>query len=133
MAEKMNITRAKALAFAIRYIQIVEDSNAIFDDEQLEMYDKDSDEVCAVLNKMLDSISKPRAKQVSKARIGNENLAHKLWDASESSITTKDATEKGIPEIMTTQKAAAVLRVGVELGLFEKVSEGKKVSYRKIG
>lgn len=133
MAEKMNITRAKALAFAIRYIQIVEDSNAIFDDEQLEMYDKDSDEVCAVLNKMLDSISKPRAKQVSKARIGNENLAHKLWNASEGSITTKDATEKGIPEIMTTQKAAAVLRVGVELGLFEKVSEGKKVSYRKIG
>ena len=84
-------------------------------------------------DKMLQSISKPRAKQVSKARIGNENLAHKLWDASEGAITTKDATEKGIPEIMTTQKAAAVLRVGVELGFFEKVSEGKKVSYRKIG
>lgn len=111
MAEKM--TRKQALEFAIANIE--------------------NEEVTEILGKMLESISKPRAKQVSKARIGNENLAHKLWDVSEGSITTKDATEKGIPEIMTTQKAAAVLRVGVELGLFEKVAEGKKVSYRKIG
>ena len=112
MAEKM--TRKQALEFAIANIE--------------------NEEVTEVLGKMLESISKPRAKQVSKARIGNENLAHKLWDATEGAIsTTKDATEKGIPEIMTTQKAAAVLRVGVELGLFEKVAEGKKVSYRKIG
>lgn len=111
MAEKM--TRKQALEFAIANLE--------------------NTEVTEVLSKMLESISKPRAKQVSKARIGNENLAHKLWDASEGAITTKDATEKGIPEIMTTQKAAAVLRVGVELGLFEKVTEGKKVTYHKIG
>lgn len=127
MAEK--ITRKQALEFAIdgvEYARNLWETDGDWSPEQ-------SDEVITVLKKMLESISKPRAKQVSKARIGNENLAHKLWDASEGSITTKDATEKGIPEIMTTQKAAAVLRVGVELGLFEKVSEGKKVSYRKIG
>lgn len=118
MAEKM--TRKQALEFAMKLIEDTSDAPEFVDAHE-------------VLNKMLDSISKPRAKQVSKARIGNENLAHKLWDATEGAISTKDATEKGIPEIMTTQKAAAVLRVGVELGLFEKVAEGKKVSYRKIG
>ncbi len=119
MAEKM--TRKQALENVIAFLN---------DNEQFG--DNWADEI-EVLSKMLESISKPRAKQVSKARIGNENLAHKLWDATEGAISTKDATEKGIPEIMTTQKAAAVLRVGVELGLFEKVAEGKKVSYRKIG
>ena len=132
MAEKMNVTRAKALAFAIRYIQIVEDSNAIFDDEQLEMYDKDSDEVCEVLQKMLDSISKPRKATVSKARLQNANLAAWLHENAPETVATKDVVNLGNPYIATTQKAAAVLRVAVERGLFEKVTEGKKVSYRKL-
>ncbi len=112
MAEKNTITRAQALQFAIDNL--------------------DNAEVVEVLNKMLASISKPRAKQISKARLGNESLAHKLYEVAPNAFTTKDATELGIPEIMTTQKASAVLRVGVELGLFEKFAEGKKVRYRKI-
>lgn len=111
MAEKM--TRKQALEFAIANLE--------------------NEEVTEVLSKMLESISKPRAKQVSKARLSNENTARALWNVSPETITTKAATETGIPEIMTTQKAAAVLRVGVELGLFEKLTEGKKITYRKIG
>lgn len=111
MAEKM--TRKQALEFAIANLE--------------------NEEVTEVLSKMLESISKPRAKQVSKARTMNENTARALWNVSPETLTTKAATEMGIPEIMTTQKASAVLRVGVELGLFEKVTEGKKVTYRKIG
>lgn len=113
MAEKSTVTRKQALEFAIANL--------------------DNEDVTAVLNKMLESISKPRAKQVSKARIGNESLAHKLHEVAPSELTTKGATELGIPEIMTTQKASAVLRVGVELGLFEKTAEGKKITYHKIG
>lgn len=111
MAEKM--TRKQALEFAIANLE--------------------NEEVTEVLSKMLESISKPRAKQMSKARLSNEHTAKMLWEVSPETITTKAATEMGIPEIMTTQKAAAVLRVGVELGLFEKVTKGKKVTYRKIG
>ena len=111
MAEKM--TRKQALEFAISNLE--------------------NEEVTEVLSKMLESISKPRAKQVSKARLSNEHTAKALWNVSPETITTKAATEMGIPEIMTTQKAAAVLRVGVELGLFEKLTEGKKITYHKIG
>lgn len=115
MSEKKNtITRAAALEYAIANCG-------------------DNPDVVEVLSKMYASITKPRAKAVSKARIANENLAKALWNACEGAITTKDATEKGLPEIMTTQKAAAVLRVATELGLFERVTDGKKVTYHKIG
>ena len=127
MAEKM--TRKQALEFAIdgvEYARNLWETDGDWSPEQ-------SDEVIAILKKMLESISKPRAKQVSKARLSNEHTAKALWEISPETITTKAATEMGIPEIMTTQKAAAVLRVGVELGLFEKLTEGKKVAYRKIG
>lgn len=107
------ITRKAALEFAITNL--------------------DNPEVCAVLQKMLDSISKPRKATISKARAKNENLA--MWllvHASDGEITTKDVVNLGNPEIATTQKASAVLRVAVEQGLFEKIVDGKKVSYRKL-
>lgn len=107
------ITRKAALEFAIANL--------------------DNAEVCAVLQKMLDSISKPRKATTSKARVKNENLA--MWvlvHAPEGSVTTKDVVNLGNPEIATTQKASAVLRVAVEQGLFEKIVDGKKVSYRKL-
>jgi hypothetical protein len=107
------ITRKAALEFAIANL--------------------DNAEVCAVLQKMLDSISKPRKATVSKARMMNENLATWVHNhAPEGSITTKDVVNLGSPEIATTQKASAVLRVAVERGLFEKIVDGKKVSYRKL-
>jgi len=118
MAEKM--TRKQALEFAMKLIEDTSDAPEFVAAHE-------------VLSKMLESISKPRTKQVSKARTMNENTAKALWNISPEVLTTKAATEMGIPEIMTTQKAAAVLRVGVELGLFEKIAEGKKVTYRKIG
>jgi len=110
------ITRKAALEFAIANL--------------------DNPEVCAVLQKMLGSISKPRKATISKARVMNENLANKvaelIADDHATAITTKDVVALGIPEIATTQKAAAVLRVAVERGLFEKVVDGKKVGYRKL-
>lgn len=110
MAEK--ITRKQALEFAIANL--------------------DNTEVTEVLNKMLESISKPRKAVTSKARIANENLARKVAENTPDEVTTKDVVNLGIPEIATTQKASAVLRVACELGLFEKVTEGKKISYKKV-
>lgn len=110
MAEK--ITRKQALQFAIDNL--------------------DNAEVTDVLKAMLDQLNKPRKATISKARLMNENLARALAEKADGEITTKDAVAFGIPEIGTTQKAAAVLRVATELGLFEKVTEGKKVAYKKV-
>ena len=106
------ITRAQALQFAIDHI--------------------DNDEVKDVLGKMLAQVTKPRKAAVSKARKVNENLAQKVYDLASDEVTTKDVVAMGLPEVTTTQKAAAVLRVACELGKFEKVTEGKKVTYKKV-
>lgn len=119
MAEKKNITRAQALTNGIAY------ANANGDADTAE-----------VLGKMLAQVTKPRKAAVSKARKVNENLANKVAelvaDNHDTAVTTKDVVALGLPEIATTQKAAAVLRVACELGKFEKVVDGKKVGYKKV-
>lgn len=115
MAEKKNITRAQALTNGIAYAN----ANG----------DKDTAEV---LGNMLAQVTKPRKAAVSKARKMNENLVGKVYDLAGDEVTTKDVVALGLPEIATTQKAAAVLRVACELGKFEKVTEGKKVTYKKV-
>lgn len=113
------ITRAQALTNGIAY------ANANGDTDTAE-----------VLGKMLAQVTKPRKAAVSKARKANENLAKKVAelvaDNHDTAVTTKDVVNLGIPEIATTQKAAAVLRVACELGKFEKVVDGKKVGYKKV-
>lgn len=113
------ITRAQALTNGIAY------ANANGDTDTAE-----------VLGKMLAQVTKPRKAAVSKARKANENLAKKIAelvaDNHDTAVTTKDVVNLGIPEIATTQKAAAVLRVACELGKFEKVVDGKKVGYKKV-
>lgn len=114
MAEKKNIiTRAAAIAIAIERTA-------------------DLPEVNEVLKKMHEQLVKPRAKAVSKARLTNENLANKVAELAGDEVTTKDVVGLGLPEITTTQKAAAVLRVACELGKFEKVTDKKKVIYKKV-
>lgn len=115
MAEKKNITRAQALTNGIAYAN----ANG----------DKDTAEV---LTNMLAQVTKPRKAAVSKARLTNENLAKKVAELVGDEVTTKDVVALGLPEITTTQKAAAVLRVACELGKFEKVTDKKKVTYKKV-
>lgn len=92
----------------------------------------DLPDVVETLAKMHASITKPRAKQVSKARVGNERLAAIVRDAISAKgdgMSTKDIVNLGIAEITTTQKAAAVCRVAVELGYLHKNVDGKSVTY----
>lgn len=87
-------------------------------------------EVADVLAHMLEQVSKPRAKAVSKARKMNENLATEIVKVLPAEgLTSKQIVELGNPAITTTQKAAAVMRVAEELGLAVKVKDGKKISY----
>lgn len=90
-------------------------------------------EYTAILANMRVQLAKPRKATVSKARKINENLAEWVFNnAPADTITTKDVVNLGNPDIATTQKASAVLRVGVEMGFFEKATEGKKVAYKLI-
>jgi len=108
-----SITRADALAIAIERCA-------------------DVPEVVDVLTKMHASITKPRVKSdaPSKARVENERLARALADAipEGGEVTAKWVTEH-VRGVLTTQKAAAVARVGVELGVLRKVVDGRKVTY----
>lgn len=127
MAEKKNVTRKQALEFAISIIRHAVDCGITESDGAAET---------EVLESMLDQLSKPRKATVSKARLMNEGLVKKVAelvaDNHDTAITTKDVVALGLPEITTTQKAAAVLRVACELGKFEKVVDGKKVGYKKV-
>ena len=93
----------------------------------------DVPEVVDVLAKMHATITKPRTKAEgpTKARIENERLARAMADAipAGAEVNTKWVTEH-VRGILTTQKAAAVARVGVELGILAKVVDGRKVTYR---
>ena len=113
MATKNNgITRADAIAFAIKACE----GNA---------------EVVDVLTKMHAQLTAPRKKSVSKARLANENLAAKVRDAISANgdgVTSKWLVEH-IEGIDTTQKAAAVARVAVELGYIHKCVDGKAITY----
>ena len=114
MATKNNgITRADAIAFAMERCT-------------------DNADVMAVLKNMHDQLTKPRAKAVSKARVANEKLAGKVRDAVSAhgdGMSTKDIVALGMPEITTTQKAAAVARVACELGYLTKCVNGKAITY----
>lgn len=87
-------------------------------------------ETANVLAKMYEQVSKPRAKAVSKARVANEALAGAIAKVLPADgLTSKQIVELGNPNITTTQKAAAVMRVAEELGYAHKVKNGKKISY----
>jgi len=129
MATKNNgITRADAINYAI---SAVEHTREYWETDG-DWPEEKSDEILAVLKKMHDQLTKPRAKAVSKARLANEGLAKKLHAAvvaKGDGMSTKDFVALGMPEITTTQKAAAVARVACEMGLLTKCVNGKAITY----
>jgi len=93
----------------------------------------DTPEAAEVLTKLRDSLAKPRkCLAPSKAKLENARLAQELADAipAGEAVSTRWVTEH-VRGVLTTQKAAAVAREGVALGLIEKVVDGRNVSYRR--
>lgn len=91
------------------------------------------EEVREVLDKMYAQVTKPRKKAEgpSKAHRDNERLAHDMADAIAEKgerVTSKWVTEH-VRGIMTPQKATAVARVGIDLGLLTREKEGKVIYY----
>lgn len=127
---KNTVTRAKAIELAInavdQYARQYWEMDGDWSSEK-------SDEVIAVLKNMHAQLVKPRAKAVSKARLANENLARKLAKMLPAEgIGSKAIVGLGLPEVATTQKAAAVMRVAEELGLVKKVMEKKVITYKPV-
>ena len=123
---KNTITRKSALSAAIIAFDFL-NMEAIRPDG---MPDVDYMEVKQTLANMLEQVSKPRAKAVSKARKANEYLASVIVKQMPTEgLTSKEIVAIGLPDVTTTQKAAAVMRVAEELGLVVKVKDGKKISY----
>lgn len=122
---KSNVTRKSALSAAIIALDYLN-----FEGIQIEGIAEDYSDIKTTLGNMLEQVSKPRAKAVSKARKMNENLAAEVAKVLPTEgLTSKQIVELGNPAITTTQKAAAVMRVAEELGLAHKVKDGKKISY----
>ena len=116
MTRKNTVTRANALAAAIARFEANEPEREI-------------------LEKMLAQVTKPRKKTdaPSKTRLDNERLAREVANAFIANGNEWQGS-KWISEhgrgILTTQKAVAVCRVGMELGLINRYQEGKTVLFR---
>jgi CHAT domain-containing protein len=123
---KSTVTRKAALTAGIIALDYFNMENIRPDS----MGDLDYAEAIQVLVKMVEQVSKPRKAVVSKARKINENLAAEVCKhIPAEGLTSKEIVALGLPEITTTQKAAAVMRVAEELGLASKVKEGKNIRY----
>jgi len=120
MANK-EMTRAAALVFAMELIENTSDAP-----EYVAAHE--------VLAKMHAQIIKPRKKSdaPSKARILNESLAAKCYEAMEDKegVTTKWLIEH-VNGIMTPQKCTAVMRILVDDGKVIRNKEGKAVIYTR--
>ena len=125
MSEKKNaITRAAALATVMGWI---EDGYIPSDEQTVE-------EVAEVLRKMHTQITKPRKKSdtPSKARILNEALAAKCYDAMEGqeNVSSKWLIEH-VNGLMTPQKTTAVMRILIDEGKVIRNKEGKTITYSR--
>lgn len=126
---KNTITRAQAIDYAISAVEHTREYWETDGDWSPEK----SDEIIAILKNMHTQLMKPRKAAVSKARVANEGLAKKLAKLLPAEgLGSKGIVGLGIPEVATTQKAAAVMRVAEELGLVEKVVDKKNITYKPI-
>ena len=116
------MTRKEALSTAIAFI---EDAECAEFEETLE-----------VLNKMLEQLSKPRSKSdtpsKTTARIANEKLIKQLYDLVDEKPFNCTFVQEHLTGVLTPQKAAAVMNVGIDLGLFTEDKDGKKRIYTKV-
>ena len=99
----------------------------------ISLFDEGAPEV-EVLNKLLVSITKPRKKSDAPSKTRKENLllvdaAVEAMSAHGEPVNAKWLTEH-VKGILTTQKAAAVMRLGAEVGKIEKLVDGRKVTYK---
>lgn len=123
---KSNVTRKSALSAAIIALDYLN-----FEGIQIEGITEDYSDIKTTLGNMLEQVSKPRAKAVSKARKANEYFASVIAkQIPAEGITSKGIVGIGLPDVATTQKAAAVMRVAEELGLVVKVKEGRQILYK---
>lgn len=118
MANK-EMTRKQALSIAIREME---------DDNRPEVV-----EALGIVRKMLAQLEKPRAKTdiVNKVQAANDAEARALYEVAPEQFAGEFVMAH--TSAITPQKVVAIMKRGIALGLFEKVTDGKRVAYRKVG
>lgn len=119
MANK-NMTRVEALTVALRELS---------EDNRPEVV-----EAASVLEHMLSQLTKPKATPtVNKTAVANAALAREVAEKVESGATVTCARVCDLlPTVLSPQKAVAVMKQAITLGLFEKVTEDKRTAYRRL-
>ena len=120
MSNNKTMTRIEALSIAIREME---------GDNRPEVT-----EALSVLAHMKEQIAKPKPKTdtVNKTKAANQAIVRELHDLAPE--TPVDSAWVMAHSIATTpQKVVALMREAAAMGLFEKVTDGKRVTYRRIG
>lgn len=126
---KNTITRAQAVENALIFCNYANVTALTIEGHE----DIDWVETANVLAKMHEQLMKPRKATISKARLANELLARKIAEIMPAEgLTSKQIVGLGFPEVATTQKAVAVMRVAEELGLAERVKDKKTISFKPV-
>ena len=123
--KKNTITRAQALEMAMAALDGSKTPHEDYSQDELAM-------ALDTLDRMLTSITRPRAKKESEARIQNKKLADKVVEmfAADKWYSSADVAGFGITGITSTPKATAVLAVAVDKGLVIAEKQGKRNAYK---
>lgn len=127
MTTTNKMTRKDALTHAIKILK------------EQDVFGYADENAVAVLEKMLAQINKPRAASTpskSQARVSNEIIVYELADMVETGsiinsswVVGHSPYGNGQYPVLTPQKVTGIMKVACELGFFERVKDGKAITY----
>lgn len=123
MATKNAITQKAAIAIVRNYVEMYQDEfvGAV----QAENQDATVEDLLDVLGNMYQKLNRTRTTGNSKKREENEKLVELILPALVEPKTASEINEF-FEEISSAPKATAVLKLGVELGLIQRLEKEKK-------
>lgn len=123
MTTKNAITQKAAIAIVRNYVEAYQDE--FIEAVQAENPDATVEDLLDVLGNMYQKLNRTRATGDSKKRKENEKLVELILPALIEPKTAGEIKEL-FDEISSAPKATAVLKLGVELGLIQRLEKEKK-------
>lgn len=123
MTTKNAITQKAAIAIVRNYVEAYQDE--FIEAVQAENPDATVEDLLEVLSNMYQKLNRTRATGDSKKRKENEKLVELILPMLVEPKTAGEIKEL-FDEISSAPKATAVLKLGVELGLIQRLEKEKK-------
>jgi len=123
MTTKNAITQKAAIAIVRNYVEMYQDE--FIEAVQAENQDATVEDLLNVLGNMYQKLNRTRTSGNSKKREENEKLVELILPALVEPKTAGEIKEL-FDEILSTPKATAILKLGVELGLIQRFEKEKK-------